>query len=113
MRGEISYSWYGQKLFAAGYGYRNQPLFLSEYGGIAFVTEDGWGYGNQVKDEAAFLRRFLSQNEAIKAMPQFSGFCYTQLTDVEQEKNGLLSADRRDKLSEDGVRAVHDSNASF
>ena len=113
LRGEKSYSWYGQKLFAAGYGYRGQPLLLSEYGGIAFKTSDGWGYGNQVENESAFLRRFLSQNDAIRRMPQFSGFCYTQLTDVEQEKNGLLTADRKDKLSEAGIRAVHDSNASF
>ena len=113
MRGEKSYSWYGQKLFAEGYAYRDQPLLLSEYGGIAFCTADGWGYGEQVEDEQAFLRRFLSQNDAIRKMPQFSGFCYTQLTDVEQEKNGLLTADRKDKLSEEGVRAVRDSNASF
>lgn len=111
--GGKSYSWYGQKLFAGGYAYRHQPLLLSEYGGIAFCTADGWGYGEQVKDEQAFLRRFLSQNDAIRRMPQFSGFCYTQLTDVEQEKNGLLTADRKDKLSEEGIRAVRDSNASF
>ena len=111
--GDVSCSWYGQKLFAEGYAYRDQPLILSEYGGIAFRTEEGWGYGEQVKDEQAFLKRFLSQNDAIRRMPQFSGFCYTQLTDVEQEKNGLLTADRGDKLSEEGIRAVHDSNASF
>ncbi len=113
LRGERSYSWYGQKLFANGYGYNGQPLLLSEYGGIAFRTEEGWGYGEQVADEQAFLRRFLSQNDAIKAMPQFSGFCYTQLTDVEQEKNGLLTADRKDKLSEAGIEAVRNSNRSF
>ena len=113
IRGEKSYSWYGQKLFAEGYTYRDQPLILSEYGGIAFRTEEGWGYGNQVEDEAAFLKRFLSQNDAIRKLPQFCGFCYTQLTDVEQEKNGLLTADRKDKLSEEGIRAVRGSNASF
>lgn len=113
IRGERSYSWYGQKLFAQGYAYQNQPLLLSEYGGIAFVTEDGWGYGAQVADEQAFLKRFLSQNEAIRRMPQYCGFCYTQLTDVEQEKNGLLTADRRDKLSKAGIEAVRNSNRSF
>jgi beta-galactosidase/beta-glucuronidase len=113
IRGKRSYSWYGQKLFAEGYAYRDQPLLLSEYGGIAFKTAEGWGYGNQVEDERAFLRRFLSQNDAIRRMPQYSGFCYTQLSDVEQEKNGLLTADRRDKLSEAGVEAVRNSNRSF
>ncbi len=113
LSGERSYSWYGQKLFAKGYKYDGQPLLLSEYGGIAFKTESGWGYGDQVEDEKAFLDRFLSQNEAIRKMPWFSGFCYTQLTDVEQEKNGLLTADRRDKLSGEGIEAVRKSNASF
>ncbi len=46
-------------------------------------------------------------------MPQYSGFCYTQLTDVEQEKNGLLRADRSEKLSEAGVARVRASNLSF
>ena len=46
-------------------------------------------------------------------MPQYCGFCYTQLTDVEQEKNGLLTADRRDKLSKAGIEAVRNSNRSF
>ena len=113
LAGERSYSWYGQYLLAEGVSYRGQPLMLSEYGGIAFVCEDGWGYGNQVKDEEAFLERFLGQNEAIRKLLQFSGFCYTQLTDVEQEKNGLLTAERRDKLSPGGVAAVRDSNQSF
>lgn len=113
IKGEHSYSWYGQKLFAEGYSYRNQPLLLSEYGGIAMQTESGWGYGKQAADEDAFLQRFLGQNEAIREMPQYSGFCYTQLTDVEQEKNGLLDADRRDKLSEAGIESIRASNASF
>lgn len=113
LSGELSYSWYGQKLFANGYAYQNQPMLLSEYGGIAFRTADGWGYGDPAEDEQAFLTRFLSQNEAIAAMPQYSGFCYTQLTDVEQEKNGLLRADRSEKLSEAGVARVRASNLSF
>lgn len=113
LRGERSYSWYGQKLFASGYAYEGQPLLLSEYGGIAFACEDGWGYGKQVASEKDYLERFLSQNDAIRKMPQFSGFCYTQLTDVEREKNGLLTADREEKLSEQGVAALYASNTAF
>lgn len=41
--------------FADGYTYKGQPILISEFGGIAFQTEEGWGYGNQVKDEEAFL----------------------------------------------------------
>ena len=113
IEGKKSYSWYGQKLFANGYSYQDQPLMLSEYGGIAFRNQEGWGYGTRAETEEAFLKRFLSQNDAIRSMKQFSGFCYTQLTDVEQEKNGLLTADRKDKLSEKGIRIVHESNRNF
>jgi hypothetical protein len=34
------------------------------------------------------------------------GFCYTQLTDVEQEQNGLLTFDRRPKIALDLIREV-------
>ena len=109
LAGESSYSWYGQKLFAEGYTYENQPLFLSEYGGIAFESENGWGYGDSVRDEAQYLARFLSQNEAIRKLPQFKGVCYTQLTDVEQEVNGLVTAERKDKISPAGMETVRAS----
>ena len=113
LSGEKSYSWYGQKLFAEGFSYEGQPLLLSEYGGIAFESEGGWGYGDSVRDEAEYLARFLSQNEAVRKLPQFIGVCYTQLTDVEQEVNGLVTAGREDKLSPAGIEAVRASFLSL
>ena len=94
-----SMSWYGQLLFAEGYRYQGQPVLLSEYGGIALQSEKGWGYGAQAACEEGFLERFLSQNQAIDNVPYFSGFCYTQLTDVEQEVNGLVDMARRSKFT--------------
>lgn len=105
-----SFSWYGQLAFARGYAYRGQPVILSEYGGIAMRTEEGWGYGEQVQDEAEFLNRFASQNEAIYQIPYFTGFCYTQLTDVQQEVNGLVDMDRRAKLSPEGIAQIRALN---
>ena len=107
-----SFSFYGQLVFAQGYGYRGQPLLLSEYGGIAFRSAEGWGYGSQVEDEAEFLERFTSQNRAIHRMPQFTGFCYTQLTDVQQEVNGLVDMERRHKFSPEAVARIREINLS-
>lgn len=107
-----SMSWYGQLAFAQGYGYQGQPVILSEYGGIAFLSKEGWGYGNQVRDVEEFLRRFESQNQAIGEVPYFTGFCYTQLTDVQQEVNGLVDMDRRDKFPPDVIERIRKINQS-
>lgn len=105
-----SFSWYGQMALAQGYAYRGQPVILSEYGGIALRAEEGWGYGEQVQNEAEFLKRFASQNEAIYQIPYFTGFCYTQLTDVQQEVNGLVDMDRRAKFSPEGIARIRELN---
>lgn len=94
--------------FAEGYEYKGQPVMISEYGGIAFTTDDGWGYGNQVKSEKDFLMRYEGMTDAIKALPYVSGFCYTQLTDVQQEVNGLLDENRKPKIKEEKINALND-----
>ncbi|GGA34903.1 glycoside hydrolase family 2 protein [Paenibacillus physcomitrellae] len=93
--------------FAEGYGYKGQPIIISEFGGIAFQTDSGWGYGNQVSSEEAFLERFASIVGAIKATPYISGFCYTQITDVQQEVNGLLTEDRKPKVPLEKIREIN------
>ncbi|MBO7747962.1 beta galactosidase jelly roll domain-containing protein [Paenibacillus sp. MWE-103] len=97
----------GRFALAQGYEYRGQPIILSEFGGIAFKDERGWGYGNQVSDEAAFLARFESITKAIKATPNICGYCYTQVTDVQQEVNGLLTEDRQPKVPLDAIKAIN------
>jgi len=93
--------------FAKGYSYRGQPVLISEYGGIAFCAESGWGYGNQVKTEAEFLKRFESITSAIKNLDYNVGFCYTQVTDVQQEINGLYTIAREPKVSIEEVRKIN------
>ena len=45
--------------------------------------------------------------EGIAALPFVSGFCYTQLTDIEQEINGLLTYDRQPKIDPQAIAAIH------
>ncbi len=82
-------------------------MIISEYGGVAIEGSDGWGYNGKVKDEAACLERIESLTDAIKSMDIVCGYCYTQLTDVQQEINGLLNADRTPKVSLDKIRQIN------
>lgn len=98
------------KLFAEEYQYNGQPVIMSEYGGIALNSEEGWGYGKQVKDENEFIERFASLTQAIKDIPYISGYCYTQLTDVQQEINGLLDENRNEKFSDKIIKQIKEVN---
>ncbi len=93
--------------WAEGYAYKGQPVIISEFGGIAFQTDSGWGYGNQVKTEQDFLERFQAITAAIKATPYISGYCYTQVSDVQQEVNGLLTEDRKPKVPLAKIREIN------
>lgn len=57
-----------------------------------------WGYHGKVTDEEKFFERFKGVTDAIREIPYCQGYCYTQLTDVMQEINGLLTPDRRPKV---------------
>lgn len=85
-------------IFAKGFTYQGQPLVLSEFGGIGFDSKrkDGWGY-TEASSQKDYLSKMATLMDAVFASPALSGFCYTQLTDVEQEVNGLLTADRKPK----------------
>ncbi len=94
--------------FAEGYGYKGQPIIISEFGGIAFNEEGGWGYGNKVKDAEDFVRRFDDITTAIKKLPYVCGFCYTQVSDVQQEINGLLDAERNFKIAPEIIKEINE-----
>lgn len=93
--------------FADGYSYKGQPIIVSEFGGIAFKSDKGWGYGGQVTSEEAFFERFRGIHEAIKATDYIVGYCYTQVTDVQQEVNGLLSEERKPKVPIEKIREIN------
>ena len=92
---------------AQGYEYKGQPIIVSEYGGIAFNSEKGWGYGDQVESEKDFLYRYESITQAIKDTSYISGYCYTQITDVQQEVNGLLTEEREPKVDVKKIREIN------
>lgn len=94
--------------FADGFEYKGQPVMITEYGGIAFNEDRGWGYGNQVDSEEEFLDRYQRITDAIKEIPYVSGYCYTQTTDVQQEINGLLKEDRTPKIELEKIKRIND-----
>ena len=97
-----------RQLFAADNEYQGQPVILTEYGGIAFEKEEeeGWGYYRKVRNEEEFIQRLQPITEFLIRSGKFSGFCYTQLTDVMQEVNGLLHEDRTPKVSVEKLKEI-------
>lgn len=89
-------------------------MYLSEFGGIAFipaghqVPKESWGYSGVEKTREAALARLRGLCEAIGRIPALAGLCYTQLTDVEQEVNGLLTYDRKPKFDVKEIKAIND-----
>jgi hypothetical protein len=88
---------------------RNEtPVVISEFGGITLDLEsrDSWrGYG-AVRDSEQLLEGYQDLVSALLASPAVMGFCWTQLTDTQQERNGLLTADRIPKAPIELFRAV-------
>ena len=84
--------------YVEGYRHQGEPILLTEFGGIGFkVGEDaGWGY-TTVASEAEYIEDYRRIMEAVFASKILFGYCYTQLTDVEQEINGILTYDRKPK----------------
>lgn len=95
---------------ASGYDHTGKPMLMTEYGGIALAKDaDGgnWGYNGAARDESSFLERFEAITQAFKKMPVFCGYCYTQLTDVFQEVNGLLDMNRNPKADLETIRRIN------
>jgi beta-galactosidase/beta-glucuronidase len=95
-------------IYVAGYAHRSEPILITEFGGIAFSgDEEGWGYST-VADADEFLERYGSLVDALLRSGSIQGFCYTQLTDVEQEINGLLTYDRKPKVDLARIREINE-----
>ncbi|MGI5900273.1 MAG: glycoside hydrolase family 2 protein [Christensenellales bacterium] len=92
--------------FAKGYSYKGQPVMISEYGGAAFSGGKAgeWGYGRAIETKEQLAQRIVSMTKAIESLPWVCGYCYTQVSDVQQEINGLLSGDRKQKLAPELIR---------
>ncbi|MBR2941872.1 MAG: beta-galactosidase [Clostridia bacterium] len=91
-----------------------KPMFVSEYGGIRWTDdESGWGYGQGPKSEKEFIERYRALTTALLSNPEHMGFCYTQLTDVEQEQNGLYTYDRKAKFDPEIIKAINTQTAAI
>ena len=98
--------------------YGGQPYMVSEYGGTWWSPghEDGWGYGVSPADESEFCNRYEGLTRTLLENPRICGFCYTQLTDVEQEQNGLYTYTRQRKFSPETymrIRTVNSAGSAF
>ena len=98
--------------------YAGQPFFVSEFGGIwwnpkAKDSDDSWGYGNRPKTIEEFYTRFEGLCDVLLRDPRMFAYCYTQLTDVFQEQNGVVGFDRSLKFDMVRLRAAQTARAAI
>jgi len=90
--------------------YEGQPYMLDEFGGLPWIPEEeratSWGYGSNIDSLDDFYAILEREIDAIQACPAIAGFCYTQITDVEQEKNGIYRYDRQPKFDTERLRKI-------
>src|SRR6185312_14492340 len=91
--------------YLPGHGHHGEPVVVSEFGGVAIAGGEGFGW-SEVSGADQLLETYGAMVEALMGPGPVEGFCYTQLTDVEQERNGLLTFDRRPKVETEKLRPV-------
>jgi beta-galactosidase/beta-glucuronidase len=96
-------------MFAEGWNYEGQPVILSEIGGISYKKGNwsGWGYSNAATDEE-YIQAYYNIVSAMLESPNIQGFVYTQITDVEQEINGVMTYDRKPKVDPAIIRKINE-----
>jgi beta-galactosidase/beta-glucuronidase len=97
--------------------YDGQPYLVDEYGGIQWIpskdrvfADNSWGYGEAPKTLDELYARLQGQTDALLGHPHICGYCYTQLTDVEQEQNGIYNYDRTEKFDMAVIRNIFGRN---
>lgn len=98
--------------------YGGQPYFCSEFGGIwwnpaAFDNKESWGYGERVTSLDEFYARFEGLCDVLLNDPKMFGYCYTQLTDIYPEENGVYTFDRQPKFDNEKLKAVQTKKAAI
>lgn len=102
LKGSVNF----KPIYARGVKYNGVPILLTEMGGVKLKGADGWGYSSDVKDESEMLTYLENIIAEVRNYKNIQGFCYTQLTDVMQETNGLLDVDRNPKVPLDILRKI-------
>ena len=100
--------------------YEGQPYFVSEFGGFKWVMESeqaladtSWGYGGGPTTLDDFYRRFGDVCDILLDNPHMFGYCYTQLTDIYPELNGIYTFDRRPKFDASRLKAIQTKQAAI
>ncbi|MBE6800201.1 MAG: beta-galactosidase [Ruminococcaceae bacterium] len=101
--------------------WKGEPVFMSEYGGIRVELKEfeendskkAWGYGNAATSLEEFYARYDGLTTALIDCPKMIGFCYTQLTDVEQELNGIFRYDRTKKFDSEILYKINTKKAAI
>lgn len=97
-------------IFAEGFTYQGQPILLTEFSGIGYNKQDadkGWGYTGAKSDEE-FISEYQRIMKAVSQSHSLNGIVYTQLTDTEQEVNGLLTVDRHPKVDPEVIKKANE-----
>jgi hypothetical protein len=105
----LKYSSSAWSIYAEGFENKGEPILLTEFGGIGFDVsgQPGWGY-TSAQNQEEFVAEYGRVMEAFYTSEILYGYCYTQLTDVEQEINGLLTYDRKEKCDLTKIREIND-----
>jgi beta-galactosidase/beta-glucuronidase len=102
-------------LFARGSQYRGQPIVLSEVGGFLTIPTEVpaekrdllYQFYDSFQQPEQLIEKYRDLMKGIASLVFLAGFCYTQLTDIEQEINGLLTYDRQPKISPEKIADIH------
>ena len=97
--------------------YEGQPYMVDEFGGLPWIPKEeranSWGYGANIDTVEEFYSILEKEIDALKACKHVVGFCYTQITDVEQEKNGIYYYNRKPKFDTARVKAIFEKIPSI
>ena len=96
--------------------YQDEVYMIDEFGGIRWIKkmqaeevakeDQFWGYGKDPQSLEEYYKRLEEQVNVILSHDHIAGFCYTQLVDVELEKNGIYTYDRKEKFDMNRIRKI-------
>lgn len=91
--------------------WQGQPYIVDEYGGVRYIpegakpyAENSWGYNREELSREETMERITALTLTLVNDPKVTGYCYTQLTDIEQEENGIFGYDRSEKFDMEIIR---------
>ena len=90
---------------------------MSEFGVIWWNSDQehsqSWGYGERPKTIEEFYERFEKLCKVLLENKDMFGYCYTQLTDIDQEENGIYKYDRSLKFNVERLRKIQTVTAAI